>query len=105
MKALSIIMFLLISLLFACKPGCLDSTAPSMGAISINQRYRVLDTELSSEYKKLQESILNNIKIDESIIELTNDMIQLDTKKNIDTEFRVFLKEQKNMLQILKNEE
>ncbi len=104
MKRFFILMFFVVSLLFACKPGCLDSAAPKLGAITINQKYTILDNSLSSEYKNLQKSITDNIKIDEAIIELTNDMIKLDTKKNIDTEFRVFLKEQKNILKILKNE-
>ncbi|CAA6822122.1 MAG: Unknown protein [uncultured Sulfurovum sp.] len=97
-------MFFTISLLFSCTSGCLDSPVPQVGAIAVNQQYIVLDNKLSSEYKKLQELINDNIKIDEDIIALTNDMIQLDTKKSIDTEFRVFLKKQKNILKILENE-
>ena len=104
MKRLFILMSFLVSLLFACNSGCLDSSVPPIGAIAINQIYTTLDNKLSGEYKNLQELINDNIKIDEDIIALTNDMIQLDTKKSIDTEFRVFLKEQKNILKILKNE-
>jgi len=104
MKQLLILMFFAVSLLFACNSGCLDSPAPQIGATAINQIYTTLDNKLSSEYEDLQKLINDNIKIDEDIIELTNDMIQLDTKKSIDIEFRVFLKKQKNILKILKNE-
>jgi hypothetical protein len=104
MKRLFLLMFLAVSLLFACKPGCLDSTSPQLGATTINQQYTILDDKLLLEYKELQQLINANIKIDEEIIALTNNMIQLDTKKSMDTEYRVFLQDQRNTLQILENE-
>lgn len=104
MKPLLILMLFAISFLFACKPGCLDNTAPQTGATMINQQYTILDNKLLIEYKELQQLINKNINVDEEIIALTNDMIQLDTKKSIDSELRVFLQEQINILQILKNE-
>jgi len=90
--------------LWSCTGGCIDMPAPPAEAIALNQLYTNLDTKLKNEYKKLQDLIKENIEVDDEIVVLSEKIIKLDTKKAVDTEFSVFLKNQLNMLSINKKE-
>ncbi len=104
LKKILLVFVFLFTNLWSCTGGCLDIPAPPAGAIALNAIYTGLDTQLKNEYKDLQDLIKKNITIDEEIVVLSEKIIKLDTKKAVDTEFSVFLKNQLNMLTINKKE-